>query len=124
MTVRHGRFVEGELPPLDTTYEKCAFWFEQPVFPGPVGNRIFPGDDTPRTFIDCNMANALPPPGSTLIRCNTTLSERHVVKEANVITIGTRVINETRLETLIHGRTDPVTLLPVYKPTPVRVDEV
>ena len=124
MTVRQGRFTEGQLPPLDTEYVECAFWFEQPVFPGPVGNRIFPGDDTPRTFIDCNLANTLPPPGSTLIRCNTTLSERHVLKEVDTVTIGATVITRQQLETLVHGRTDPVTLLPVYHPTPIRIDEL
>lgn len=62
---------------IDTEYRSCNFT-QQGVSDGLGGwlpTRIFPGDDTPRTFVRCNMVNCEPPPGSTLIQCNTQLVE-------------------------------------------------
>ena len=64
--------MDPALIPVDTEYQRCNFSRSQPdLGPPVVGVRLFPGDDTPRTFIDCNLFNCEPPPGSTLINCNT-----------------------------------------------------
>jgi len=64
---------------IDTEYQNCNFSQQGETDGGsgwqPV--RIFPGDDTPRTFIECNLGNAIPPPNSILTRCNTTIIERN-----------------------------------------------
>ena len=51
----------GQLTPSDIqdVYENSNF--TQPL----AHTRIFPGDDTPRTFIRCNLKNCDLPPGST-----------------------------------------------------------
>ena len=73
--ISNGNFLEMDpaLIPKDTEYHRCNFWRAQPDTSGPevVGVRLFPGDDTPRTFIGCNLFNCEPPPGSTVVRCNT-----------------------------------------------------
>ena len=62
--------------PVDTEYQRCNFSRSQPdLGPPVVGVRLFPGDDTPRTFIDCNLFNCETPPGSTIINCNTWIVE-------------------------------------------------
>ena len=87
----------GQLTPseIDTEYSSCNFAQsgETDGLGGWLPTRIFPGDDTPRTFIECNMTNVLPPPGSTLIRCNTHLIE----------------FNRNNADHW-HGKLDPVTL--------------
>ena len=58
--------------PDDDQYERCNFSHSQPAQTSPaLGVRLFPGDDTPRVFTDCNLFNCEPPPGSILINCNT-----------------------------------------------------
>jgi hypothetical protein len=53
--------------PVDTEYFQCNFMRTQPDESGaqPVGHRLFPGDDTPRIFRECNLVNCEPPPNST-----------------------------------------------------------
>jgi hypothetical protein len=64
--------MDPALIPVDTHYERCNFSRSQPELGPPVvGVRLFPGDDTPRTFTDCNLMNCEPPPGSTLVNCTT-----------------------------------------------------
>ena len=64
--------MDPALIPVDDQYVRCNFSQEQPASTGPLaGVRLFPGDDTPRTFTDCNLFNCEPPPGSILVRCNT-----------------------------------------------------
>ncbi len=62
----------------DTEYRNCNF--SQPDCVDDAGKmrgvRIFPGDDTPRTFIGCNMVNCEPPLGSTQIDCNNAIVRR------------------------------------------------
>lgn len=66
--------------PADTEYERCNFSHTQPASLGPaLGVRLWPGDDTPRTFTDCNLFNCEPPPGSTLVRCNTWIVETGII---------------------------------------------
>lgn len=58
-------------------YRGCNFSHPSPAVNGAVvtGVRIFPDDDTPRSFRDCNLVNCEPPPGSTVDDCNTALIE-------------------------------------------------
>lgn len=65
---------------IDTAYRNCNFTHKTAVQDGSVwkGHRLFPGDDTPRTFIHCNLINCEPPPGSTLVKCNTAIIRREV----------------------------------------------
>ena len=62
---------------MDTEYRNCNFTHTDAVQDGATwkGHRLFPGDNTPRTFIHCNMRNCEPPPGSTLIK-----STCHVIR--------------------------------------------
>ncbi len=64
---------------LDTEYSNCNF---TQVLPDPnvvsdpnepARVRIFPGDDTPRMFFRCNLVNCEVPPGSIVIKCNTSI---------------------------------------------------
>ena len=96
--------------PRASKYEKCMFAADAPDFTGgaPTGIRIFPGDDTPRIFVECNLINREPPPGSTLIRCNTALIERDVtpsVTEDEVVEVdGEEVLRRTYVDTVYYGR--------------------
>lgn len=62
----------------DKEYQNCNFGQPDCVeVAGKMrGVRIFPGDDTARTFIGCNMVNCEPPPGSTQIDCNNAIIRR------------------------------------------------
>lgn len=86
----------GQLTPedIDSEYQNCNFSQagSRRGVDGWQSARIFPDDDTPRTFIECNLQNALPPPASTLIRCNTSIVE-HATDER-----------------ITHGRINPETL--------------
>lgn len=57
----------------DTEYSRCNFAqvLPDPNLPNRV--RIFPGDDTPRTFFRCNLVNCQVPSGSIIIKCNTSI---------------------------------------------------
>jgi hypothetical protein len=65
---------------IDTEYRNCNFAHSDAVFDDPnyVGHRLFPGDNTPRTFIHCNLTNCEPPPGSTIVKCNTAIIRTRV----------------------------------------------
>ena len=96
---------------VDTEYHDCNFSQKDPVDSGGgvfVGVRIFPGDDTPRKFVDCNLSNAEPPPGSTLVKCNTTLIQRRFVYATEDIVVdGVTVGTVESKEHRIHGRWTP-----------------
>lgn len=99
-------------------YRNCNF--SQPV----PGTRIFPGDDTPRTFFECNLVNCIPPPGSTLIGgtgCNTTQVERKVEVGTEDIRIGEQVVKIKKYVDRKLGRLNWVTLKmePKLKDSPV-----
>lgn len=79
-TVERKNF-SGQATPsiIDIEYQRCNF---AQILPDPnVVNdpneparvRLFPGDDTPRTFIRCNLVNCEVPPGSTVVKCNTSI---------------------------------------------------
>lgn len=108
--------------PVDLEYRNCNFSREAPATPAPnpTSVRLFPGDDTPRTFIDCNMVNCEPPPGSTLIRCNTSIKESGVVTQTDTVTVdGFLVSTSDRTSTFTYGRWNPNTQSYQYLGTPL-----
>lgn len=112
--------------PADTEYVRCNFTQTVPDTSGanPVGVRLWPGDDTPRTFTNCNLVNCEPPPGSTVVQCNTTVSEYGVFDFEETITIDSVVVNtRTFTKQIIYGRYNPETETYDYLPTPVEVPE-
>lgn len=118
-----GKNFSGQVTPgiVDTEYESCNFTQSQPVDVGGnmQGVRLFPGDDTPRTFTRCNMTNCEPPPGSTLTDCNTTIRENYLPSSPDTLTIdGVENTIEHHINR-IHGRFNPETWGYDYHPTPV-----
>jgi len=101
---------------IDTEYESCNF--SQPV----PGTQLFPGDDTPRIFIDCNLVNALPPAGSTVRRCNTTQVRRSLEVGEEVVRVGDRDATVKRYADRILGRLNPETLALEAKQRDIPVD--
>ena len=102
----------------DTEYHNCNFSQPAPSA-GPIGVKLFPGDDTPRTFVECNLVNATPPPGSILINCNTTIRESAIEDSVEVVEIDGYEISASSYVDRIYGRTDPDTLLPDLLITPI-----
>ena len=75
------------------------------------GTPLWPGDDTPRRFVDCNLTNAVPPPGSVLVgRCNTTQVDRRVEVGTEDVTVGARTVQIKRYVNRIRGRLNRETL--------------
>jgi hypothetical protein len=126
MTISNKNFSRLDVAdiPVDSEYVDCNFTRLQPDMSGaqPVGVRLFPGDDTPRTFIRCNLINCEPPPGSSVINCNTTISEYGVFDFEETITIDTVVVSTTTHEKqVVHGRYDPVAENYVYEVAPIEI---
>jgi hypothetical protein len=112
--------------PADTDYEQCNFSQRVPDTSGAnvEGVRLWPGDDTPRTFTNCNLVNCEPPPGSTIVNCNTSISEYDVFSHADEIWVDeVMVSSEDKHNQVIHGRLDPDTLTYVYEPAPIVVPQ-
>lgn len=60
----HKNFTGQATPSIvDTEYRRCNFTQET------AHTRLFPGDDTPRTFTRCNLKNCDLPPGSATVGC-------------------------------------------------------
>ena len=57
----------------------------------------------PKVFLECNLTNAMPPPGSTVLRCNTTLAEFNVP------------VSATTYKNTVWGNVHPDTLAVVRK---------
>ena len=72
---------------IDTEYQRCNFsqTLPDPNLPNRV--RIFPGDDTPRTFFRCNLVNCEVPPGSTVIKCNTSIVAPNMLIGSITVTV-------------------------------------
>ena len=105
--IENGNFRNLLTPPeIDTVYERCAFAHDLPIDDDGVmiGNRLFPGDDTPRTFINCNLVNCETPPGSTLTNCNTTLAHNRKVVDTDSVIIDGESIDSDILENWIYGK--------------------
>ena len=93
---------------IDTDYRQCNFCQPAPVDGVGLkrGVRLFPGDDTPRTFIDCNLSNCEPPPGSTLTRCNTVIRESYVHTCTETVTIDGEPVELDHHSDYIYGKFD------------------
>ncbi len=106
MRMQSKNFRNGKAPPLQKVYDGFAFCFDTCLMIDGVAmpHRIFPKDDTPRTFINCNLVNAIPPVGSRLRDCNTSIIER------NLMTDEIDRHGEPVCECIVHGRTNPETL--------------
>lgn len=103
-------------PEKKPKYRSCNF--SQPV----PGTRLWPGDDTPRVFEECNLVNCVPPPGSTLTKCNTTQVERMVEDGTEDVTVGERTVKIKRYMDRILGRLNAKTLKLEIKSLDVQVD--
>lgn len=94
----------------DTEYQDCNFMQNDciEVAGKKQGVRIFPSDNTPRTFIDCNMTNCEPPPGSIVKKSNGnitggTIIERMVIVTTDTIEIDGEIIVVNEYADRIHG---------------------
>jgi len=107
-TLKNKNYSGGVTPEIADIYERCNFSFPTPVLSNGlmVGHRLFPGDDTPRTFTNCNLVNCEPPPLSTLVGCNTSISEiDKVVSQDSVVIDGTEILTPVK-ENWYHGKYD------------------
>ena len=109
MTVKNKNF-SGLLAPdiIDTEYFECNFSHRSPIEVAgvKVGVRIFPDDDTPRTFTRCNLVNTQVPPNSVVIKCNTTIRESQVLIDIETITIDGSDIVLNNYADRIYGNAD------------------
>ena len=105
---------------IDTEYEHCNFSIPNclTVDDKKIGMRLFPGDDTPRTFIKCNLVNCETPPGSTIIKCNTAIRENTVEVGSEDLVIDAETIKVKDYADMIYGRY--IDGQYVYQPTPIR----
>ena len=108
---KHKNFSGQRTPSIvDDTYYHCNFTQPQPVFYRDglaYGVRLFPGDDTPRAFIQCNLTNCEVPPGSTVEQCNTAIVSRNVAVETEDIVVDGRTVTRTTKEgSIVHGHYD------------------
>lgn len=102
-----------DVPPApydtETEFVRCTFRQDQPNATNTGGRRLWPGDDTPRTFTDCNLVNCELPPGSTVTRCNTALIES--LLEPVLIEYGPgQTVEMLYTRRRHHGRVNPTTL--------------
>lgn len=104
-------FVNQTTPSIiDTEYLECNFGHTQPVDSGGgvfVGTRLFPGDDTPRTFTDCNLINCEVPPGSTVTGCNTAIIQRRLFDFSESVTVDGQTVTIDHYKNVVHGRWTP-----------------
>lgn len=91
---------------IDTEYRNCNFSTMNCLTIGgkKVGMRLFPGDDTSRTFISCNLVNCEPPPGSVLIGCNTAIKESCVEVSSEELKIDGDTIEVKDYANICYGR--------------------
>lgn len=95
---------------IDTEYRNCNFGHSDPVQDGATwkGNRLFPGDDTPRTFLHCNLINCEPPPGSTVVDCNCVIVRPEVFQDASPdIEIDGESIIINHYKRIVYGKWTP-----------------
>jgi hypothetical protein len=121
-----GKNYSGMTTPTVTAleYRNCNFSQTAPVLDKGkwVGVRLWPGDDTPRIFIECNLTNAVPPTSSTLTRCNTTLRRSQVATgTTETLVVDSKNVFIPIFADIIYGHTNPVTLKAEYKPSPLEI---
>ena len=118
-----GKNFAGQVTPsiVDTEYVECNFAQPEPVLDGSdyVGVRLFPGDDTPRTFTDCLMTNCEPPPGSTCNR-RCTIRRKNVVVDTDTITVDGQSVTLNSYADVVYGhyRNGECTYFPAPKEYP------
>lgn len=110
MTARLENFAGLATPPppfdQETEFEQCNFAQPAPRPGTPVrGVRLWPGNNTPRTFRRCNLSNCEPPPGSTIVDCNTALVSRQ--EETETATIDGTVLTARFDRVFYRGRLNP-----------------
>ena len=91
----------------ETEFFECNFTQPEPVDSGGgvyVGGRLFPGDDTPRTFTRCNLVNAEVPPGSTIVKCNTSIRRWSVITGTDEVIVDGTPITANIYSSVIYGR--------------------
>ena len=90
--VTESKNFSGQATPsiIDTEYQRCNFAqvLPDPNLPNRV--RLFPGDDTPRTFFRCNLVNCEVPPDSTVIKCNTSIVAPNMLIGSITVTVDGR----------------------------------
>lgn len=93
---------------IDTEYERCNFTqFGLRDDAGKKrGIRLFPGDDTPRTFTRCNLVNAEVPPGSAIIDCNTTIRESGILVGSDDMVVDGEVFRVEHHSDFVYGHFD------------------
>lgn len=109
MIIRQKNFVnmDPSLIPKADEYEDCNFARSQPDTSGPevVGVRLWPGDDTPRVFTNCNLMNCEVPPGSRIVNCNTWIVETRVPAfSEDVVVDNVTVATEQFHDRTVHAR--------------------
>ena len=99
-------------PPYDTEteFEQCNFTQPAPDTSGanPVGVRLWPGNDTARTFFRCNLLNCEPPPGSTVTKCLTAMKSFGLLGTLETVEIDTVVLDSYQNRfNRVHGQREP-----------------
>lgn len=124
--IRGKSFIEQVTPKLVALeYRECNFRFHQPIEVDgkKVGIRMFPGDDTPRTFIDCNLVNRELPPGSTVQGGITAIIEHDVVMDTQEVMIDGELITTYDKSKFVYGHYDRDTQELIYKSTPEEIPQ-
>ena len=111
---------------IDVLYVNCNFSQDQPDTSGaqPKGVRLFPGDDTPRHFEDCNLHNCELPPGSTSSGiCNRSVVEHSALDDTQKVIIGGKEIGVKKNYVMrVHGAYDENNKLIYLKSPKVKKD--
>ena len=112
--------------PVDAEYLECTFMQPDPIdIGGGVyrGHRLFPGDDTPRTFTDCNLINCELPPGSIVNGGNTGVQSSPQVVSTETVTLpDASQVTVEHHSIFIYGRYLPATESYEDFPTPQEVE--
>jgi len=70
----------------------------------PKGIRLWPNDDTPRSFERCRLTNCELPPGSTTVGCRQAILEKKVLKDTDTIKIDGEEITTENYERRVYGK--------------------
>ena len=117
------RNFSGRVPPNtgdELEFRECNF--SQPM-PRDVGGLkrgiiLWPGDGRPRTFTRCNLCNAEPPAGSTMVECLTVVKAFRVLQTSENVTLDGVVVGAIQTwADIIYGRQLSGGVYE-YKPTP------
>jgi hypothetical protein len=124
VTTQRKNFTNQDTPSIvDTDYILCNFFHDQPIDVGGgvfEGVRLFPGDDTPRSFTQCNLVNCAVPPGSTVINCNTSIVETGLLGATETVTIDGQDVVIQHHKNRVHGKWTPTGY--EYHPSPIEFE--